>query len=562
MQILSFVGFTALVGIIAYLATRNTDESSSDGYFLGGRSLTAGVIAGSLLLTNLSTEQIVGLNGQAYTEGILVMAWETLAALAIVVTAIFLLPRYLKGGITTVPQFLSKRYDKTTKTITSALFLSGYVVVLLPIVLYSGAIAFSEMFDIPTALGVSRMQSIWICVWGIGIIGSIYAVFGGLKAVAVSDTVNAVGLLIGGIMIPVFGLMYIGDGSIGTGFSNLMTNAPEKFNSIGSATASVPFSTIFTGMMLVQVFYWGTNQAIIQRALAAKNLKEGQKGLILASFIKILGPLILVIPGMIAFYLASNEGLFPGFGGLLEKPDAAYPRLVATVLPASLVGFFAAVLFGAILSSFNSALNSSVTLFGLDIYKEYFNTEATEKKVVQVGKLFGVFLAILSMFIAPLIDKAPAGLFGYLQEVNGCYSIPILTIIVVGYLTKRVPAIAAKVGIISGVVLYSISQFILKPMMVGNAVAEAEAAGITGQAMDLVKAEAYPHFLHVMAILFVLNITIMLIIGKLRPRTEDFTLEYTEQVDITPWKYVKQVGIAVCIIVIAIYIYFSPLIMG
>jgi SSS family solute:Na+ symporter len=552
MQILSFVGFTVMVGIIAYLATRNTDESSSDGYFLGGRSLTAGVIAGSLLLTNLSTEQIVGLNGQAYTEGILVMAWETLAALAIVVTAIFLLPRYLKGGITTVPQFLSKRYDKTTKTITSALFLSGYVVVLLPIVLYSGAVAFSAMFDIPEALGVTRMQAIWICVWGIGIIGSIYAVFGGLKAVAISDSVNAVGLLIGGIMIPIFGLMYIGDGSISVGFDNLVANAPEKFNSIGDSTASVPFSTIFTGMMLVQVFYWGTNQAIIQRALAAKNLKEGQKGLILASFIKILGPLILVIPGMIAFYI------FPD----LTKPDEAYPRLVAEVLPASLVGFFAAVLFGAILSSFNSALNSSVTLFGLDIYKEYFKTEATEKEVVKAGKLFGVVLAVLSMFIAPLIDKAPSGLFGYLQEVNGCYSIPILTIIVVGYLTKRVPAIAAKVAIVSGVVLYSISQFILKPMMMASAVAEAKAAGATGKALELAAAEAYPHFLHVMAILFVLNIVIMLVIGKLRPRTEDFALEYTEQVDITPWKYVKQVGIAVCVIVIGIYIFFSPLIPG
>lgn len=532
MQLVTFIGFTLLVAVISYLATRNTKEDTSDGYFLGGRSLTATVIAGSLLLTNLSTEQIVGLNGQAYTEGILVMAWETLAAMAMVVTAIFLLPRYLKGGLTTVPQFLEKRYDKTTKTIASALFLSGYVVVLLPIVLYSGAVAFSAMFDLPTVMGVDRMTSIWICVWGIGIIGSIYAVFGGLKAVAVSDTVNAVGLLIGGIMIPLFGLAYIGDGSIGDGFSKLMLNNPEKFNSIGDSTASVPFSTIFTGMMLVQVFYWGTNQAIIQRALAAKDLKEGQKGLIFASFIKILGPLILVIPGIIAFQI---------FGDSLAKPDEAYPRLVAEVLPASLAGFFAAVLFGAILSSFNSALNSSVTLFGLDIYKEYFNKEASEKQVVKAGKTFGVILAILAMFIAPLIDKAPAGLFGYLQEVNGCYSIPILTIIVVGYLTKRVPAIAAKIGLFLGVVLYSISQFVIKPTF-----AEGD----------------YPHFLHVMAILFVLNVVIMLIIGRMKPRTADFELQYTEQVDITPWKYVKQVGIIVTIIVIGIYIYFSPLVMG
>ncbi len=550
MQLITFLGFTILVGVIAYYSTRKTNESSADGYFLGGRSLTAVVIAGSLLLTNLSTEQIIGLNGQAYTEGLLVMAWETLAAIAMVVTAVFLLPRYLKGGLTTIPQFLANRYDKTTKTIASALFLSGYVVVLLPIVLYSGAVAFSSMFDLPDVLGISRIQSIWACVWGIGIIGSIYAVFGGLKAVAVSDTVNAIGLLIGGIMIPFFGLAYVGDGSISAGFSEIMSSNPDKFNSIGDAAASVPFATIFTGMMLVQVFYWGTNQAIIQRALAAKNLEEGQKGLILASFIKILGPLILVIPGIIAFHI---------FGDTLAKPDEAYPRLVSEVLPATLVGFFAAVLFGAILSSFNSALNSSVTLFGLDIYKEYFKKEATEQQVVKAGKMFGVLLAILAMFIAPLIDNAPDGLFGYLQEVNGCYSIPILTIIIVGYVTKKVPAIAAKIAILSGVILYSISQFILKPQLVQKAVQSAEAAGITGKELAYVEAAAYPHFLHVMAILFVLNILIMLLIGRFYPRTENFQLQYTNQVDITPWKYVNQVGIAVCIIVLLIYIYFSPL---
>ncbi|NKI26116.1 solute:sodium symporter family transporter [Arenibacter sp. 6A1] len=522
--ILSFAGFTILVAIIAYLATRKTDENSSDGYFLGGRSLTAGVIAGSLLLTNLSTEQIVGLNGQAYTEGLSVMAWETLAAIAMVVTAIFLLPRYLKGGITTVPQFLEKRYDTATKTITSALFLTGYVVVLLPVILYSGAVAISTMFDVSQLLGVSDTTALTICVWGIGIIGSIYAVFGGLKAVAVSDSINAIGLLLGGLLIPVFGLLAIGDGSIFDGLNILVDENPNKFVSIGGPENSVPFSTIFTGMMLVQLFYWGTNQQIIQRALGAKNLKEGQKGLLLASFLKILGPLIVVLPGIIAYHL---------FKGELEVPDQAYPALVNAVLPEYLVGFFAAVLFGAILSSFNSVLNSSVTLFGIDIYKQHINPEATEKTVVKYGKMFGIILAIAAMMIAPLIAKA-GSLFAYLQEVNGIYSIPILTIIVVGYLTKRVPAIAAKIGIISGSLLYIISQFILQPRF-----------------------DEYPHFLHVMAILFILNIIIMLVIGKIMPRDKDFELEYTKQVSIEPYKYVKQVGIAICLLVIGIYIYFA-----
>ena len=398
------------------------------------------------------------------------MAWETLAAISMVVTALFLLPRYLKGGLTTVPQFLARRYDVTTKSITSGLFLTGYVVVLLPIVLYSGAVAFSAMFDLPTLLGISKTASLWVCVWSIGIVGSIYAIFGGLKAVAVSDTVNAVGLLIGGILIPIFGLMYIGDGSIGAGISELMTQNPEKFDSMGGPAASVPFSTIFYRMMLVQTFYWGTNQAIIQRALGAKNLEEGQKGLLLAGFIKTLGPLIVVLPGVIAFHI---------FQGSLDVPDEAYPRLVSEVLPAGLVGFFAAVLFGAILSSFNSALNSSVTLFGVDIYKEYFNKEADERQVVRAGKVFGIGLAFLAMFIAPAIANAPDGLFGYLQEVNGCYSIPIFTIIVVGYLTKRVPAIAAKIAIFSGVILYSISQFVLKPSITASKLAEAQQSGIT-----------------------------------------------------------------------------------
>ncbi len=548
MQFLTFIGFTAFVAIISFYKTRNTEESSSDGYFLGGRSLTAGVIAGSLLLTNLSTEQIVGLNGASYASGLSVMVWETLAAIAMVVTAMFLLPRYLKGGLTTVPGFLATRFDVTTKTLTSVLFLTGYVVVLLPVILYSGSLAISGMFDVPELLGVTHTQSIWICVWGIGIIGSIYAVFGGLKAVAVSDSINAIGLLIGGILIPIFGLMMIGDGSILDGLSTLTTENPDKFKSMGGPADPVPFYTIFTGMMLVQLFYWGTNQQIIQRALGAKDLKEGQKGLLLASFIKILGPLIVVLPGIIAFHL---------FQGNLESADSAYPMLVKKVLPGAWVGFFAAVLFGAILSSFNSVLNSSVTLFGIDVYKEHINKNADEKMIVKYGKTFGVILAIASMFIAPLIANA-GSLFDYLQEINGIYSIPILTIIVVGYLTKRVPAIAAKIGLVSGCLLYIISQFFMKDYFINKALETAKATGVTDEAaLTLVEVQAYPHFLDVMAILFILNVVIMLIIGKIKPREEPFVQQYTKQVDITPWKYINHASIIICIIVIGVYVYFA-----
>jgi SSS family solute:Na+ symporter len=442
-----------------------------------------------------------------------------------------LLPRYLKGGLTTIPQFLERRYDTATKSITSGLFLSGYVVVLLPIVLYSGAIALIGMFDLTTLFGLSDTSTLILTVWAIGIIGSIYAIFGGLKAVAVSDTVNAIGLLIGGIMIPVFGLMYIGDGSLMNGIEALYAHEPSKFKAMGGSDSAIPFSTLFTGMVLVQLFYWGTNQAIIQRALGAKNLIEGQKGLILAAFVKILGPIIVVLPGIIAYYI---------FGGSLDasQADLSYGLLVNKVLPPVLLGFFAAVLFGAILSSFNSALNSSVTLFGLDIYKQYIKKDANEQQVVRAGKTFGIGLALLSMIIAPTIANAPDGLFGYLQEINGCYTIPILTIILVGYLTKYVPALAAKVAMLIGVVMYSISQFVLKGYVISGG----------GE---------YPHYLHIMAIIFLFNIGVMLLIGKLRPREVAYVQNYTEQVDITPWKPVKMYGIIITIIVISTYFIFT-----
>lgn len=526
--IISFLGFIALVAIISYVSSLKTDESKADGFFLGGRSLTAGVVAGSLLLTNLSTEQIVGLNGQAYSEGLWVMAWETFAALALVITALYLLPRYLKMGISTIPEFLEKRFDKTTRTMTSLLFLSGYAIILLPIVLYSGSLAILTIFEIPERLDISHTQAMWLCVWGIGIVGSVYALLGGLKAVAVSDTVNAIGLLIGGLLIPYFGLQYLGAGVLFEGWNRLVEQVPEKLSSIGSNESSVPFATIFTGMLLVHLFYWGTNQAIIQRALGAKSLKEGQKGLLIAAFFKLLGPLVVVLPGIIAYEI---------FKGSLTIPDQAYPALVKEVLPVGLLGFFAAVLFGAIMSSFNSALNSSVTLFGLDLYKAHIHPQASEQDVVRKGKWFGLLLALFSILVAPFIAYAPDGLFSYLQEVNGCYSIPILSIILLGYLNKHISALAAKVGLLSGVVLYLISQFVLKPYVFG--------------------ADHYPHFLHVMAVLFILNIALMWLISKFAPTTTPFEIQYTKQVAIRPYKKAQLASVAVLFMLILIYYYFA-----
>ncbi len=548
MGIFSFIAFTLLVAVYAWWKTRDTDEKSADGYYLGGRSLGAITIAGSLLLTNLSAEQIVGLNGQAFSEGILVMAWETLAAIAMVLTAIWLLPKYMKGGITTIPEFIEKRFDENTKAILSVLFLIAFSIVLLPTILYSGSLAFSTMFDLPSLLGWSQSTCIWICVWSIGLIGIVYAIFGGLKAVAVSDLINAIGLLIGGLLIPYFGLKLIGDGNMFDGISTLWTENRDKFNVTGDITSSIPAGTIFTGMMIAQMYYWGTNQSILQRVFGAKSLKEGQKGMMLAAFVKFLIPIIVVLPGIIAWNV---------FNGDLNSADQAYPELVRKVLPPALLGFFAAVLFGAVLSSFNSLLNSSATLFGFDLYKKFFNHNASELQTVKAGKLFGLIAAMISMTIAPFIANAPAGLFSYIQQALGSLSVPILAVVIIGILTKKVPAIGAKIVLVGGVLMYLTSLLILGPYFTNEALSEAANNGITNpEQLAIIKAKAYPHFLHIMGILFVINVLIMLISGMLKPKKDIYIPETTKVIDTTPWKYGLITGGLITILVISTYLIF------
>ncbi len=339
----SFLFFTVLVGVCTWLIVRRDDCSSNDGFFLGGRSLTWPIIAGSLLLTNLSTEQLVGLNASAYTFGLSVMAWEVVAVVALVAMAIFFLPRFLKSGVTTIPQFLEQRFDHRTGVITNLIFLVAYALILLPIVLYTGAKGLNSMLGIPEMLGISETASMWLVVSIVGLVGSIYALFGGLRTVAVSDTLNGIGLLVGGFMIVYFGLSYVGDGAgVFAGADILAESIPEKLNSVGGANSEVPFGTLFSGVLFINVFYWCTNQQIIQRTLGASSLAEGQKGVLLTGFLKLFGPLYLVVPGLIAFYLVSkgviNIGVKPGT--LIPNADNAYGQLVKLVLPAPLTGFF------------------------------------------------------------------------------------------------------------------------------------------------------------------------------------------------------------------------------
>lgn len=347
-----------------------------------------------------------------------------------------------------------------------------YILNLAPTALYTGALALSTIFDIPGTFHISATAGIWIMVWLIGIIGAIYAIFGGLKAVALSDTLNGILLVIAGILIPVFAIVALGGGNFGEGFHTFLTARPEKLNSIGSSSDPLPFSAVFSGLLLVNMYYWGTNQSIIQRGFGAKSLKEGQNGFILA-----------------------------------------------------------AAMFGAILSTFNSLLNSSSTLFALDAYKP-MHPDIEEKDLIRVSKIFGSIVAVLCMFIAPWIMNASGGVFAYFQTINGFFNVPIFTIVLIGFIKKDVPAIAAKIGLAFFVIVYGVLQFVIKP--------------------DL-------FYLHQSGILFVITCIIMLVIGKIAPQKTPFAMEKVEDVDVTPWKYRFTASGAVIALMIDTYVIFSPL---
>jgi SSS family solute:Na+ symporter len=264
------------VAWFSYQKARAT-TSDSEGYFLAGRGLSAPFIAGSLLLTNLSAEQLIGLNGSAYGFNMSAMGWEVTAAVATIAMAFFFLPRYLAGGFTTLPQFLADRYDDDVRRLSVILFLLGYGLVTIPSVLYAGSVAVLKLFDIPEFLGLSYGSSLVLTVIVIGSVGALYAVLGGLKAVAVSDTLNGLGLLIVGIAVPLLGLHLLG-GDIASGVHIVTSTDIDKLNAIGDQDDPTPFGTLFTGMVFANLFYWCSNQYVIQRTLAAKSFAEGQKG--------------------------------------------------------------------------------------------------------------------------------------------------------------------------------------------------------------------------------------------------------------------------------------------
>lgn len=539
--VVSFLLFTVAVALISSWKTRGDKLDTAEGYFLAGRGLPGIVIAGSLLLTNLSAEQLVGLNGQSWKTNMGPIAWEVGSMFTLLVLAYYFLPRYLKMGAMTIPSLMEVRYGKGTKTMFSLVIVVMYSILNLPVILYSGAVVFEQIFDISGMLGMSKFGAVAALCLVIGIIGGCYAIFGGLKAVAVSDTINGIGLIIGGLLIPFLGLAALSAATGGDGILDavryIIEADPAKMNAVNAWNApepEVPWPLIITGMFFNNLYWWCTNQSFVQRTLAAKSLKEGQKGAIFCGFLKCLGPLYLVVPGIIAFYLPTIQDKLTAAGA--SAIDFAYPALIAEIVPKPIMGFFAAVMFGAILSSFNSVLNSASTMFTLDLYRSTINPKATDEKCVRVGKIYGTIAGAIAIIIAPFVMNA-SGITTFLNSMSQFVSLPVLCTILGVFMFKRLPRYTPKVITIVHVVCYA-AFLLLAPTYPGS--------------------ENPIHYLYAMAVLFPVEMLIMWYLNKFRP-AEVYEIQDVGAVDLTPWKYRHVVAIVGVVLAIGIYILFSPL---
>jgi solute:Na+ symporter, SSS family len=431
-QFLIFIGLTALVAGLTWWRCRAapTDGNAAREHFLAGGTLAWPYIAGSLLLTNISAEQLVGMNG---AQQWITAWWEFGAAGGLLVLAWVLIPLYYRYQCTTTTELLEKRFgDPGVRAIVSVLFLLGYLLILQPVVLYTGAVFMKSFFGVD--LSLIAIAALFAAV------GLAYAAFGGLRAIAISDTFNGLGLLVIGGLVTYFALDRIN--------FDLSGIPAERLTFWGGPNSDIPWTTLLTGMLFIHIFYWGTNMVIVQRALAAGSVREAQKGIYAAVAFKLLMPALVVLPGIIAYKLYGDIG------------DVTYGRLVADVLPNWLSGAFAAMIAGAVLSSFNSALNSASALYTCDLHLRYVRADAN---VRQIGNRVALLYTIVPVLLVPLYANA-ASIIDVLQKLNGLYSMPVLAAFLAAVFMRGTHARAVRVGLFFGAALYALFTFAWTPL--------------------------------------------------------------------------------------------------
>lgn len=429
-------------------------KKNAQDYFLASKSLPWWAIGASLIAANISAEQTIGMSGSGFAIGLGIASYEWMAAITLIVVAIFFLPVFLKKNIYTMPQFLQERYDNRVRTAMATFWLLVYVFVNLTSVLWLGALALNTIMGVPVMWGII----------GLAAFAAIYSIYGGLKAVAWTDVIQVIFLIAGGLITTFLALKAIGSGNgAAAGFVHLLESVPEKFNMIikqgeimipdGSggtrdAWMDLPgISVVIGGLWIANISYWGFNQYIIQRGLAAKSIHEAQKGMIFAGFLKLLIPLIVVIPGIAAYLINQNPADY-GIEGAeaITRSDQAYPWLLHNFVPSGIKGIAFAALVAAIVSSLASMLNSTSTIFTMDIYRNYFEKDVSQTKLVTVGRLTSLIALIIAVVVAQPLLSGLDQAFQYIQEFTGFITPGVCAIFLFGLFWKRTTSNAALWG--------------------------------------------------------------------------------------------------------------------
>lgn len=434
-QVTVFLTITALIAFATYMHCRGTRGSTGDekDYFLANGGLAWYFVAGSITLTNLSTDQLVGMNGNQMA---LLAWWEFAAVIGLFILAFVFLPVYYRNNCTTTTELLQKKYgDKHIRALISLLFLFGNLFIFLPAILYGGSLFLLSLVGLSTDLTTIMTASIIFAV-----VGAAYAIFGGLRAVAVSDTYS--GVLVLGLALLV---VYLSLQAIDFDLSGIPA---ERLTMIGDDNSPIPWHTLLTGMIFIQTFYWSTNQTITQRAMAAPNIKEAQKGVMVAAGIRLLiVPVIIVVPGIVSYKLFGDVG------------DSAYGMIVGEVLPVWLSGAFAAAIAAAVLTTFNSILNASAALYVCDMHEAYVGDV---KRVGRLGAIVSIVMSALALVLVPFFASQES-LINTVQELYGLLSMPILSAFVVGLCFRNVDAKAAMLGVVTGVAFYGYWSMVWQP---------------------------------------------------------------------------------------------------
>lgn len=450
LDIIIFVIYGLLIVIVGnWLARSKSKQRSSSDYFFASRSLPWYLVGSSIIAANISAEQFIGMSGSGFAIGLGIATYEWIAAIILLVVAKYFLPVFMEKKIYTMPQFLALRYDNRIKTILAVFWLSLFVFVNLTSILYLGALTLKAIFGIKLIYGII----------GLAVFSLLYTIVNGLKAIASTDIIQVFFLLLGGIITTWFAVDHVG-GNTGllNGFEVMFSEIPDKFHMIIKPSDPNYFylpgvRAIIGGIWIAGIYYFGANQYIIQKAFGAKSLREAQKGMVFASFLKLILPFVVVIPGIAAFALSAD----------IAKPDEAYPWILENIVPAGIKGLIFAALIAAIVSSFSAIINSASTIFTMDLYKPYFKPNASEKKLVSVGRISGVVAMAIAVMVTPLLGSIDQA-FQFIQEYTGMISPGVTAIFVLGMFWKRTTSNAAFWGTILSIPLSAAIKFLFPEM--------------------------------------------------------------------------------------------------